>query len=144
ALQQVVEPRRLLFRCGDNHLAAAVGWNALLLAVCVQLALSLHAQLRLERARRVVDARVQHPAVVAGLVAADAPLLVEDAQAQLRIADEQLAGDRQADNARTDHDDVVAAHEIKVAGLRDVIPSLREISPGLMSSRAKRGISPEL
>ena len=52
------------------------------------LALALHAEPRLERAGRVVDAGVEHAAVVAGLVLADARLFVEHPQPQARVAAE--------------------------------------------------------
>jgi hypothetical protein len=55
----------------DDHLAAALVGDAALLAVVVHLACALHAQARLERAGRVVDARVDHARVVAGLMRAD-------------------------------------------------------------------------
>ena len=86
--KEVLEPWQLAFGDRDDHLAAAIGRDALLFAIGVHLALSLDAETRLERPGRVVDAGVQHPAVVSGLVLADARLFVEDRQPQTRVAAE--------------------------------------------------------
>ena len=50
-----------------------------LVAVLVHLARALHAQARLQRARRVVDAGVDHARVVAGLMGAELALALEHA-----------------------------------------------------------------
>ena len=46
----------------------------------------LDARLRLERSRRVVDARVQDPTVVAGLLARDGGVFFDDDEAQAGLA----------------------------------------------------------
>jgi len=78
ALKEILEPWQLTFGDRDDHLATAIGRDALLLAIGVQLALSLDAEARLERPGRIVNAGVQHAAVVSGLVKAYARLFVED------------------------------------------------------------------
>ena len=82
---------------------------AVLLAELVQLARALDAQPRLERARRVVDARVDDSAVVAGLVEADVVLLLEDDDRAARVAAVQLARDREPEDAGADDGDVYVA-----------------------------------
>src|SRR5207302_1064142 len=82
--------------------------NALLLAVGVHLALTLDAQARLQRARSVVNARMQHAAVVARLVLADARFLVEHSQPQAWKSAEQFAAHGQSENSGTDYHDVAA------------------------------------
>src|SRR5262249_48381786 len=117
--------------------AAAVGRDPLLFAIGVELTLALHTQLGLQRAWRVVDARVEHPAVVARLVLADRGVLVEDRKAQFRIPAEKLAADRQAQDACANDDDVVATHVTTLRvylqsrdGLRGFTRALRDLAPG--------------
>src|SRR5438445_11961791 len=54
-----------------DQLAAALARDLPLLAVLVQLARPAHAEARLERAGRVVDAGMDHARVVAGLMRCD-------------------------------------------------------------------------
>src|SRR5438105_4227499 len=81
-----IQSRQLLLGGGDDDLAAAVGGDAALGAEGVDLAVALHAQARLERAGRVVDARVDHPAVMAALVLGDGRLFVQDGQPETWVA----------------------------------------------------------
>ena len=80
-----------------------------MLAERVQVARALDAQPRLERSRCVVDARVDDPAVVAGLVTADVGLLLEDDDRAVRVPAAQLARDREPQDARADDRDVYLA-----------------------------------
>src|SRR5262249_33356722 len=93
ALVQVLQARQLGLVDGDDDLATAIGWDAFLLAVGIQLALALNAQLGLQAARGVVDPGVEDATVVASLVLTNARLLVQDAEAHLRVAGEKLASD---------------------------------------------------
>ena len=93
---------------GDDQLAAALVGDVALLAVLVQLARALHAQARLQRAGRVVDAGVDHPGVVAGLVLADLLLALEHAHRRVRLPSRQLARHRQADDPPSDDRKVAA------------------------------------
>src|SRR5436853_607279 len=79
---------------------------------------ALHAEAGLQRAGRVVDAGVDHAAVVAGLVEADVLLLLEHAHRAVRAPDEQLARDGEAEDARADHRDVAVARGIRAGRTR--------------------------
>ena len=68
---QLIEPAQLGGVGRDDHLPARLVGDSVLLAVLVQLARALDAQPRLQRAGRVVDARVNHPRVVTRLMGAD-------------------------------------------------------------------------
>ena len=79
-----------------------------LLAVLIQLPPSLHAQPGLQRAGRVVEARVDDARVVAALVGGELGLPLEHADRRSRTAVDQLAGDRQADDPAPDDGEVAA------------------------------------
>ena len=93
----------------DDELAAALDGHAARLAVGVEAAGALDAELRLRGAGRVVDARVDDAGVVARLVRGDPGLAVQDRQAQARVAGQQLARGRQPDEAGAHDRDVVSA-----------------------------------
>src|SRR5437667_7688856 len=82
AHEQVVEAGELVLVDGDDDLAALLVRDAVLVAVRVELTAALHAEARLQRARRVVDAGVDDTAVVTRLVARRARLLLEHEHAQ--------------------------------------------------------------
>src|SRR5262249_16719486 len=65
------------------------------------------------------DARVDDATVVSALVATDPRLFVDDRQAQARSAVEELARGGQADDAGSDHDQVVHAQECGMPGQLD-------------------------
>ena len=115
AFEQILQPWQLGLVAGHDDFSAAVGRDALPLAVGIQLALALDTQASFERARRVVDAGVQDATVVAGLVLADARLFVQDGQPQARIAAEKLAADGQAEDPGADHHHVIRAHDYYVS-----------------------------
>ena len=77
-------------------------------AVLVEQRGAAHAELGLQRARRVVDPGVDDARVVAGLVGRRPRLLLEHADALGGAAAAQLAGDGEADDATADDGDVAA------------------------------------
>ena len=98
---------QLAFVKGDHELAAALERDAVRLGERLQTRLALAAQPSLERARRVVQAGVEDPAVVAGLVGRELRLLLEDGEPQVRRALGQAERRGQADDPAADDDDVV-------------------------------------
>src|SRR5205823_709784 len=86
----------------DDHLPAALGDDAAPLAILIQVGGPFDAQARLQRAGHVVDAGVDHTRVVPGLVGPELSLALEHADRSVRPAREQLAGDRQAQDAPAD------------------------------------------
>ena len=82
----------------------------MLVAVAVHGIGALAAEPGLERSRAVVDALVDHPGVVPGLVPPHRPLTLQHLDARARVAAAQLAGDGQPDDPRSDHGEV-ALHE---------------------------------
>jgi len=107
---ELVEAAELTLVARDDDLAAALVRDLVLLAVVVHLAGAGYAKARLERARDVVDARVNYPAVGAGLPARHLRAPLEHDSAQLRPPPLELASDRQAEDA-CPHD-----HEIALRG----------------------------
>src|SRR4051812_7194672 len=75
---KVIEPGQLGRGGGDDDLAATLVRDPTLLAELVQLARAINTQLRLERARCIVDAGVHHAGVVPRLVKADLGFSLED------------------------------------------------------------------
>jgi hypothetical protein len=105
---ELVQPLQLGAVGGDDDLAAALAGQALALAVLVHLVGPLHAQPSLQRAGDVVDAGVDHARVVPRLVDGELRLALEHADARAGTASQQLAGDREAEDAAADHGDVAA------------------------------------
>ena len=95
---ELFEPAKLGLVAGDDHLAAPLVRDAPFVAVARQRRAAGYAGFRLERAGRVVDAGVDDPAIVAGLVPTELRLLLEDDQSGPGSAPDQLAGSRQADD----------------------------------------------
>ena len=102
----VVEPGQIALVRRDHDLAAPFGRDSVLLAVGVQRSASLHAQSRLERARGVVDPRVDNAAVMPRLVRGDPVFLLENEDAEALVAAQRLAGNRKPENARADDDEI--------------------------------------
>src|SRR3954468_5066624 len=90
----------------DDQLAAALSDDLVLLAEQVQVARAADAQLRLQRSRDVVDARVDDAGVVAGLVAGDLRLLVDHRDRLARVPVRELARGGEADDPGSDDGDV--------------------------------------
>ncbi|MNP45706.1 hypothetical protein D3C76_1396510 [compost metagenome] len=65
------------------------------------------AELRLQAAGGVIDPSVDHPAIVPGLVAGRARLLLQQRNAGVRVEFNQLHGGRHADNAAADNHEVI-------------------------------------
>jgi hypothetical protein len=116
---ELVQPSQLLVRRGHDQLAAARRRDAALLTVRVQLAGAGHAQLRLQRARGVVDALVDDARVVAGLVSGDAPLPLQHLHTQARMPRQQLAGRRQPQDAGPNDDEITLTAGTAHPGLSD-------------------------
>ena len=107
AALQLVEARHLGRSAGHDQLAAALVRDPLRLAVLVHAPRARHAQPGFQRSRLVVDAGMDHPAVVAGLVAGDVVLGFDHGGTQPGPPRRELARHRQPDYA--------AAHDRKVA-----------------------------
>jgi len=113
-----------LFGLGSHDdLAAPFEGDAALLAERVQGPGPLDAQPGLERTRHVVDPRMDDAAVVPRLVPRDLALLLEHAYAQARVAPQQLTGDAEPEDARTDNGQVDRGGWLRAAiggGLHDL------------------------
>ncbi len=107
ALVQVLEQWELAFLGRDDQLADVAILDALAVAVLPQRAPAFDAELGLERAGLVVDARMDDAAVVAGLMRGKQLLFLEQDELEVRMAQEQLPRRRQADDAAADDRDVV-------------------------------------
>ncbi len=75
-------------------------------AVVAQLAGTIDAESRLQRAGLVVDARVNDPAAVAGLVRGESRLALEQHDSRVPVAPLKLAGGGEADDPAADDDQV--------------------------------------
>ena len=84
----------------------------MLVAEVVEPADALDAQLRLQRAGLVVDARMGHAGVRAGLVHADALLALEHDDSRVRVALLELTRRGQADDAGADDREVAVAADV--------------------------------
>jgi hypothetical protein len=123
------EPRQLVLAERDDELADAVDGDGAALAVGVHARGAVDAQPGLQRAGRVVDAGVDHAAVVAALVCGRRGLALDDEQAAAGAAREHLAGHGEPDDAGPDDEGVVA-----VGGHR-----LVEVSPKSGKDGDERG-----
>lgn len=85
AIPQGAHPLHLQRRGGDQHLAADVVADAVLLAKGFGGAVAGEAKLRLEAAGRVVHPGVDHAAVMAGLMAGRAGLFFQQRNAGVRV-----------------------------------------------------------
>ena len=108
AVLELVERRNLRLVDRDDHLPAALDGDPAAIAELVERASAAHAQARLQRARRVVDARMHDAGVVPGLVAADSVLLVEDDDGEARMTERKLARGRQPEDPGPDDEEVAA------------------------------------
>jgi hypothetical protein len=107
--------RQLVLAGGEDELSTAVVRDPVVLAIGDEVTAPLHAQARLQRAGRVVDPGVHHPAVVSCLVRGDGRLLLEHDDAQLGATEERFARDGEPEDATADHDEV---RRLGRAGLR--------------------------
>ena len=106
---QVPQPGHLRLGRGDDELAGGLERYAVGAAEVLGRLLARAAQLRLERARGVVDARVDHAGVVAALVRGEAVLLLQHHHRGVRAPLEQGQGGGQPDDAAAD-DGVLTVH----------------------------------
>ncbi len=107
AAVQLFETRQLFFAGRHDDFAAQVVLDALGVAKLEQRLHARDAVLRLERPRRVVDAGVDHAAVVPRLVLRQRVLFVDDADLVARVLLRDLHRRSYADDAATDDRDVV-------------------------------------
>ncbi len=78
AFEQVLEPHQLVRAGGDHQFAADLVRDAVFAAELDHLPDALDGQARFDGTRLVVEAGVEHAAVVAGLVPSDGRLFFED------------------------------------------------------------------
>jgi len=102
-LLQGSQPSELVGLHRHHELAHLVVGDLVLGAVVAEQLPAAGAQHRLETARLVVDARVHHARVVAGLVGCEAVLLLEDHHLLKGISSQQLAADRDPEDPASDH-----------------------------------------
>jgi hypothetical protein len=112
---ELEQARALFLARRDDDLAAPEHRDPTRVAVGEQPLGAAHAQPRLQRARRVVDATVDDAARAAGLVRPHGRLLVEDGDRGSRRARLQLARDGQPEDPGADDDRVVPrrAHAVR-------------------------------
>jgi hypothetical protein len=99
---QRVEARHLLLVGGDDDLAAALVADAVSVAELRHEPRALHAEARLVGTGLVVDARVDHPGIVSGLMRGDPGLLVEHDHARARMPLGEAHRGRQSEDAGSD------------------------------------------
>ncbi|MCY1435616.1 hypothetical protein D9M71_517170 [compost metagenome] len=95
---------------GHQQLATLVVTDAVLVAEGLGGLVAFQAETRFQAARRVIDAGVDHAAVVAGLVLGRAGLFLQQEDFRVRVNLGQLHGRGHAHNAATDDDEVVHSH----------------------------------
>ena len=128
ALEKGLEPRQLGVVYRDHDLAAFCDGDGVLGAEAPQQPGAGDTQLRLQGPGRVVQARVDHPAVVAALMGADGVLPFDDDDHRGRVRLHQSAGHCQSDDASAD--DGQASH----------VPSLGLLQR-VFQARSRRGYS---
>ena len=92
----------------DDELAGPLDRDAALVAVRLQVALALATEARLQRAGRVVQPGVEHAAVVAGLMARDVRLLLDERDAQVGVRLQEPERGRESEDPGADDADVGA------------------------------------
>ena len=106
ALEQILKPTELVLAGRDDQLARRLAGNAAFIAIADHFRRSGDAQLGFQRTGRVVDAGMDHAAVVAGLMLSDLALFFEHDDLGARAAAQYLARGRQSENAGAGHHDV--------------------------------------
>src|SRR6266851_191917 len=105
---KVGQPWQLVPGDGHDQFPAALKRDRVLLAEFVHQLGALDAELSLERARRIVDARVDDAGIVAGLVLGYRAGLVDDDDLSGRAPGDYFARDGESDDPGADHGDVIA------------------------------------
>ena len=103
ALVQRAQARDLFLRGGDDHLAAAVVLDPVRVTELDGQPGPFHTELGLVRARLVVDAGVDHPAVVPGLVVPSSDSFSRIATTPGRALHDRACGGQPDDPAADDH-----------------------------------------
>ncbi len=96
----------------DDELAARDKRNLPLLAIALQQRDTTAAQLGLQRSRRVIDPRVDDPAVAPGLVQRNLPLLLEHGHGRVGAELRQPSRHSKTDDPGTDHTYPHAGHAL--------------------------------
>ena len=99
---QLGQSRALRVRGRDDQLAALLVRDAVLATEPLHLANAVDGEPRLERSRGVVEARVEHAAVVATLMLADLRFLLEDDDPPVTIGVQQLVCSRETNDSAAD------------------------------------------
>ena len=107
-LLEVAQPRHLGLVGGDDHLAAALVADPMLVTEGVHPRHPVDAQLRLQRAGLVVDPGVDDARVRTCLVASDVGLALEHGDAELRAPPQEFGGGREAEDPAPDDGQVDA------------------------------------
>ena len=107
AIEEVLQQRQLAFFGRDDQLADAAILDAFAVAILPELAPAFDTKLRLERSGLVIDAGVDHTAVVAGLMGGEQFLFLEQDELEVRMAEQELPRGCQADDAAAHDRDVV-------------------------------------
>ena len=106
---QLVERRDLIALRRDHHLAGLGRGDTVLATELEQPRAATDAELGLERTRRVIEPRVDDPAVASGLVGRDLWLFFEDDDGESGVGAPDRVGCRQPDDPAADDGDVGAA-----------------------------------
>ncbi len=115
ALRQRLEPRNFAFVRRHHQLAADLVRHAVFLAESYHLADAFHRQPRFERPRLVIQAAMQHTAVVPGLMLPQGGLLFEHRNARAGNTFREPQCRREPHNAAADDDDPPRVHPTNLA-----------------------------
>jgi hypothetical protein len=107
ALEKHVEGAKVSLRDRHDQLSVDPVTDVVCVAEAQEAVSSLEAKAGLERARLVVDARMDDTAVVTGLMARDRRFLLQHREAQAGSALQELSRHREADDTPADDDAVV-------------------------------------
>ncbi len=137
SLVQLFHPTQLRLVGGDDHLAAPLVVDSVLVAKPDHGLHALDAELGLAGARTVVDSRVDDAAVVAGLVGGQLPLFLHHRHPAPGVPAGQAEGRRQADDPAAHDGDVVAsgAHVTSRGSRQPGLAEARPTGPRLAGPR---------
>ena len=107
ALAQVFEAREFVGVGGDDDFAANIVWNGVFATELDHGRGSGHTEAGFQRAWLVVDAGVDHAAVVPALVAGNPAFFLQHQELEMREAASDFECDGEADDAAADDDYVV-------------------------------------